>query len=66
MLFVFILPCYAVFVDYQTLTEIVLNDYDVPLPGMKRRDVCLAKMWVPDFVTQDGTSGNATNAHTNA
>ena len=24
---------------------------------MKKRDACLAKMWIPDFISQDGTSG---------
>eukprot|EP00795_Rhopilema_esculentum_P009341 gene9341-17044_t len=42
---------------FQTITEVVRNDYDVPLPGMKKRDVCLAKMWLPDFITSDGTAG---------
>ncbi|XP_065066095.1 uncharacterized protein LOC135692007 [Rhopilema esculentum] len=43
--------------EFQTITEVVRNDYDVPLPGMKKRDVCLAKMWLPDFITSDGTAG---------
>eukprot|EP00112_Aurelia_sp_Birch-Aquarium-sp1_P021192 Seg5638.2 transcript_id=Seg5638.2/GoldUCD/mRNA.D3Y31 product=Cytohesin-2 protein_id=Seg5638.2/GoldUCD/D3Y31 len=43
--------------EFQTTTEVIKKDYDVPLPGMKKRDACLAKMWIPDFISQDGTSG---------
>jgi len=43
--------------EYETITEIIWKDFDVPLPGMKRRDATLARMWVPDFLTQDATSG---------
>eukprot|EP00794_Sanderia_malayensis_P009266 gene9266-10244_t len=43
--------------EYCTVTEVTKNDYDVPLPGMKRRDACCARMWLPEFVTEDGSAG---------
>ena len=52
------LLCHFPLLEYETITDIIWKDFDVPLPGMKRRDATLARMWVPDFLTQDATSGS--------
>lgn len=36
---------------------VVYNRYSVPLPGAAPRDMCLMKMWVPQYLTGDGTCG---------
>ena len=36
---------------------IVYNKYVVPLPSASPRDVCLQRMWMPSYLTRNGTSG---------
>lgn len=36
---------------------IVYNKYSVPLPSASPRDVCLQRMWIPSYLTRNGTSG---------
>ncbi|RMX49627.1 hypothetical protein pdam_00003035 [Pocillopora damicornis] len=37
--------------------SIVYNKYSVPLPSAAPRDVCLQRMWIPSYLTRNGTSG---------
>lgn len=36
---------------------IVYNKYILPLPSASPRDVCLQRMWMPSYLTKNGTSG---------
>ena len=36
---------------------IVYNRYTLPLPSASPRDVCLQRMWMPSYLTRNGTSG---------
>ncbi|XP_078349033.1 uncharacterized protein LOC144633972 [Oculina patagonica] len=36
---------------------IVYNKYSLPLPSASPRDVCLQRMWMPSYLTRNGTSG---------
>ena len=39
-------------------TWIVYNKYSaLPLPSASPRDVCLERMWMPSYLTRNGTSG---------
>ncbi|KAJ7372601.1 hypothetical protein OS493_017872 [Desmophyllum pertusum] len=38
---------------------IVYNKYSLPLPSASPRDVCLERMWMPSYLTRNGTSGMA-------
>lgn len=37
--------------------SIVYNKYTPPLPSASPRDVCLERMWIPSYLSRDGTSG---------
>ena len=43
--------------EFHTNTYLTQCTYDVPLPGMKSRDISMMRSWVPDYLTGDGSCG---------
>lgn len=49
--------------EYETIADVIWKGFEVSLPGMKRRDATLMRMWVPDFLSKDRSSGKVSYCH---
>lgn len=54
----FLVTLISTLLECESIADVIWKDFDIPLPGMKNRDITMVRMWVPEFLSEDGSSGN--------